>query len=81
MSRSVGVMWILPVTPSWSLVLYGVHTSVFAISWSFLILQVGSGFSSDFGEFAFLFRISVSISFVYRFIQFRFSFQRAGPLY
>ena len=54
-------MWILPVSPSWNLVLCGVHASVFAISWSFHILQVGSGFSSDFGEFAFSFRISVSI--------------------
>ena len=61
MSRSVGVMWILPVTPSWSFVLCGIHSSVFAVSWRFLILQVDSGFSSDFGEFAFIFRISVSI--------------------
>ena len=52
MSHSVGVEWILPASPSWSLVLCGVHTSVFVISW------IGSGFSSDFGEFAFIFRIS-----------------------
>ena len=57
------------VTPS----IYSVHTSVSAFSWSFFILQVGSGFSSNSGEFAFIFlnfEFLLRFSFVSRFIQF-----------
>ena len=57
-------------------------SGMFTLSWSFLRLQVGSGFSSDFVNFHSFsnFEFWLRFSFISPFINFRSLLLRAGPL-